>query len=68
MDFGFLSPIYTLVDTMCDSLRHGQRNIAGNYSVENGIHDLDMIINRIKTRDINLLEGDIKLKKKLEKL
>jgi hypothetical protein len=68
MSFGFLNPIYALVDTMCDSIRHGQKNITNSYTVENGIHDLEAIIKLIETGDISSLEDDINLKKKLEGL
>jgi hypothetical protein len=68
MNYGFLNPIFTLVDVMCDSIRHGQVNIKDTYSVKEGITDLEEIINHIDTYKIQELENNVRLKQKLNGL
>lgn len=68
MNYGFLYPIYSIVDLLCDSLRHDQKNIIPGYSVEKGIKDLKFIISRLDRKEYDKLERNINLKNKILKL
>lgn len=68
MDFGFLYPIYVLVDIFCDSLRHREINISRDYTITEARNDLQYIIDLISAYKISELESDISLAKKLQAL
>lgn len=68
MSFGFLYPIFSLVDVLCDSIRHGQENVKEYYSVKDGINDLENIVLLLDSEKIKELENDFKLRAKLNGL
>jgi hypothetical protein len=68
MSYGFFHPIYSLVDIVCDSIRHNQKEINNEYSVIDGINDLKKIIKLIELDSIEELEKNLALKNKLNNL
>lgn len=68
MSFGFLYPIFSLVDVLCDSIRHGHTNVKEDYSVKEGIKDLENIVFLLDSEKIKELEDDFKLRAKLNGL
>ncbi len=67
MKYGFLYPIFSLVDSMCDSIRHNQKEIVSGYTVTAGILDLERIIKLIEQKEVDELENNYELKKKTYK-
>jgi hypothetical protein len=68
IDFGFLYPIFLLIDNLYDSIGHQQSELMPGYKVEEGIEDLKKIIHLIEQKQIIQLENDIALKGRIYKL
>lgn len=68
MKYGVLHPIFSLIDVICDSVRHGERKINKNYMLVDGINDLKIIIDYIDNHKIDELERNEDLKNRLNKL
>ena len=68
MRYGFLNPIFSLVDLTCDFIRHDRDKITSNYKVTDGIRDLQKILDLIEQGKIEELEGNSELKIKLNNL